>query len=437
MAQADDRPGSAAAPKSSAYLAYVLVLLLAANTLSYADRHLFSILIPAIKADFEIGDALLGFIGGPAFMLSYVLLSVPLAALADRWSRRKVLAISAAVWSAATAMCGWSANAVQLLLARVVVGVGEAGGFPPSQSMIVSLFPPHRRSSALGVLSAGTYIGIVIGLTGGGFLAQAVGWRNTFLILAAPGVLVALLVWLTGPRRAAGANIGAGRTGPTMWQALRRCWSLPAFRLLSVGMGLYNVFGYAGAIWLPSYLMRSHGMTVVEAGLWLGVGAAIGGVLGALSSGVIVDRLTRYDQRWQLRTPAVAMFVSLPLLVAMFLLPSGASMTVGSWTFPVVALLAVLSSYCASIWQAPSFAATATMVAPELRSQAGALLVVVVNVMGSVIGPLVAGAVSEQLTPRLGDEALRYSLLLMTVMILAGGTLFWRAGHHYRIAVSG
>jgi MFS family permease len=201
-------------------------------------------------------------------------------------------------------------------------------------------------------------------------------------------------------------------------------------------MGLYNIFGYAGAIWLPTYLMRSHGMSVTQAGLWLGMGAAAGGVLGALSSGVIVDRLARRDLRWQLRTPAVALFASLPLTVAMFLLPRGAALDMGAWSLPLVAVLAVLSSYCASIWQAPSFAATATMVEPELRSQAGALLVVVVNVMGSVIGPLAAGVVSDLLTPRLGEEALRYSLLVMTVMILAGGTLFWRAGHHYREAIA-
>jgi hypothetical protein len=178
-------------------------------------------------------------------------------------------------------------------------------------------------------------------------------------------------------------------------------------------------------------------MSVVEAGLWLGVGSAIGGVLGALSSGVIVDRLVRHDLRWQLRTPAVAMFVSLPLAVGMFLLPGGASIQLGGGSLPMVAILAVLGAYCSSIWQAPSFAATATMVAPELRSQAGALLVVVVNVMGSVVGPMVAGAVSELLTARFGDEALRYSLLIMTSMIVVGGSLFWRAGHHYRQAVSG
>jgi len=186
---------------SPPYRFYVLMLLLAANTLSYADRHLFSILIPAIKEEFGASDSLMGLIGGPAFILSYVLLSMPLARLADRWSRRRVLALSATLWSLATAACGAAASVTQLALSRVIVGVGEAGGMPPSQSMIADLYDERRRSGALGVLASGTYFGLVLGLLGGAAVASVWGWRAAFFALALPGLPIALLVWLTGPRR--------------------------------------------------------------------------------------------------------------------------------------------------------------------------------------------------------------------------------------------
>jgi len=427
-------PNGADRTSSGAYAVYVLLLLVVANTLSYADRHLFSILIPAIKAEFGLGDALLGFIGGPAFIISYVLLTIPLARLADRWSRRGVLAISAALWSMATAACGLAGNVALLGASRVLVGVGEAGGLPPSQAMVSELFSARVRSTALGVLASATYFGLVLGLTGGAAIASIWGWRAAFFTLALPGIPLALLIWLTGPARAAASDrdpVPSATRGETMWATTRACWSIPSLRLLALGMGVFNIFGYAGAIWMPAYFMRSHGMTVVEAGTWLGIGAAFGGVAGSLASGAIVDALRPRDERWQLRVPALAFLCAFPLSILMLLIPAGTVVAVAGTDVPVVALISTVTSFLASVWAGPSFGAATRLVRPDQRAQAAALLVVVINIMGSACGPLIAGAVSDALAGRFGQEALRYSLLALSFLIAVGGLLFWAASNRY------
>ena len=419
-----------APPSSQPYRFYVLMLLLGANTLSYADRHLFSILIPAIKQEFGSSDSLMGLIGGPAFILSYVLLSMPLARLADRWSRRRVLALAATLWSLATAASGAAASVTQLALSRVMVGVGEAGGMPPAQAMIADLYDERHRSGALGVLASSNYFGLILGLLGGATIASVWGWRAAFFALALPGVPIALLIWLTGPRRVRNPNIEVPR-GDTLATTIRRCWAIPSFRLLALGVGVYNIFGYAGAIWMPAFFMRSHGMTVVEAGAWLSMGAAVGGIAGSMAAGVIVDKLRVRDERWQLRVPAIGYFISFPLFLVMFTLAGGAALTLGEVRIPVVAMLGMVTGFLGSLWAGPSYGAAARLVAPERRAQATALLVVIVNIIGSTLGPLMAGLVSDLLTARFAIEALRLSLLSMSVLVLAGGMLFWRASVHY------
>jgi MFS family permease len=421
------------ARKTPAYRLYILLLLLALNSLSYADRHLFSILIPSIKGEFGISDSLLGLIGGPGFIISYVLCSMPLARLADRWSRRGVLALSATLWSAATAASGLAVNIVHLALARFTVGIGEAGGLPPAQSMLAGLYEEKRRSGVMGVLASGTYFGLVIGLLGGAAIAAQWGWRAAFLTIAIPGFPLALLLWLTGPRRAAqtGEAGSAPADAPGFWTSARMCWNIRSLRLLAIGVGTFNIFGYAGAVWMPAFFMRSHGMSVVEAGAWLGLGAAIGGVTGSMAGGVIVDRLRRHGEQWQLRLPAIAFLLSFPMNLIIFTLPGGTGLTIAGIQVPGVAMLSVVNGFLVAIWAGPSFGAAARLVPPSQRAQATAMLVVIINVIGSTIGPSLGGLVSDLLAGHMGDESLRASLLLMSVLTVAGGLLFWRASTYY------
>ena len=424
-------PQTGEAKGRSAYRVYILLLLLLLNSLSYADRHLFSILIPAVKAEFGVSDSLLGLIGGPGFIVSYVLCSMPLARLADRWSRRGVLAMAATLWSAATAACGAAANVLQLALARFVVGIGEAGGLPPSQSVLASLYGEDRRAAAMGVLASGTYFGLILGLLGGAAIAAEWGWRAAFLTLALPGFPLALLFWFTGPRRQRRKAGQAAPEGPGFWTSVRMFWNIRSLRLMAIGVGTFNIFGYAGAVWMPAYFMRSHGMSVVEAGAWLGLGAAVGGITGSIASGAIVDKLRLRGEQWQLRVPAIAFLLSFPLNVAMFLMPGGAGISAGGMHVPGVALLTTLSGFLAACWAGPSFSAAARLVAPSQRAQATAMLVVIINVIGSMVGPSLGGFVSDLLAGRMGEESLRISLLIMSLLTVAGGLLFWRASIHY------
>ena len=416
---------------SHGYAIGMLLLLLAANTLNAADRHLFPVLMPAIKAEFGASDSILGFIAGPGFILSYVLVSLPLARLADRWSRRGVLALSVTFWSSATALCGLAGNLAQLTIARICVGVGEAGGFPPSQSIVSDLFRANRRSSAMGVLTSGTYLGVLIGMAGGAAIASLWGWQAAFIALAIPGAPIALLIWILGPRRTAATVTPLPKTEHGMLATLRKCWSIRSLRLMAIAMGVFNIFGYAAATWLPTYFMRSHDMSIVEAGLLMGIGSAGGGVAGSFASGWLVDRLGVHDPRWQLRIPALGFLIAYPLMLTMLLLPSGIEIGTGLGQVPAVVLFSVITGFLVSLWAGPSYAAAAGLAPPDHRAQATAMLITITNVIGSTMGPLTAGLVSDALTRAHGIEALRLSLLLMTSFMLIGGLLFWRASNLY------
>jgi MFS family permease len=196
-------------------------------------------------------------------------------------------------------------------------------------------------------------------------------------------------------------------------------------------MGIFNIYGYAGAIWMPAYFMRSHGMSMIQAGSWLGIGAAIGGISGSIASGAMVDALRRRDERWQLRLPALGFLVAFPISVLMLQLPSGAAVLIGSEHIPLVALLSMITSFLASLWAGPAFGAAARLVRRDQRAQATAVLVVIINILGSACGPMIAGFVSQALALRLGDESLRYSLLTLSSLMVVGGLLFLRASTHY------
>ena len=415
--------------RSAAYRWFILVLLLVTNALAYADRHVFSILIPAIKAEFMVSDSVLGLIGGPVFVISFVLFSMPLARLADTWSARGVLAICVGFWSAATAGCGAALNVVQLMIARALVGVGEAGGLPPSQSMLSGIFPDSSRARAMGIFSSATHFGIMLGLVGGALIAASWGWRAAFFTLAAAGIPLAVLIWFVAPRQQ-GPVVTTAPTG-SLFQAAAKCWAIPSYRLLILGVAIFNIFGFGSATWLPTYYIRSHGMSMVEAGAWMGLGSAVGGVAGSFASGFIVDALRPRDLRWQLRLPALGYFICFPLLVLQFLIPGGFAISVGQLNIPVVALVGLGAGFLTAFWAGPAFDAIARLMPPDLRAQAMALLVIVISVIGSGLGPVVAGVVSDVLASTHKAESIRYSLLSLSVLALVAGALIWWGSEHF------
>lgn len=407
------------------YTLLVLGLLITVNTLAYADRNLFSVLIPQIKAEFAVSDAMLGILAGPAFVIPYILFSVPVARLGDRWSKGKALALAATVWGAASAACGAAGQFIHLAIARIFVGVGEAGAMPTSQAIVAELMRPERRSAASGALASCTYLGLIIGIAGGGVIASELGWRAAFVALSLPAIILAPLIWFVGSRGPARTETDYAATseGRSLWASSKAFIAHPVLRSLCLGVGTFHILAYAGTTWIPSYFVRSHGMTLTEAATWLGFSAAIGGFAGSLGGGILADWAGGFGAHWRLRVPAIGQLIAFPVCLVLFLWPGGGEQ-VG---LPFVVI--VLTAYCllSALWAAPAYAAVAELVPEHERAQAIAMLLVGINLIGSIVGPPTAGILSDALTPVMGQEAMRYSLLILAMAAPLGSLWLWKA----------
>ena len=321
-----------------------LALLFLVSFFNYMDRYMLAVLLPAIKADLQLSDTQIGFITGLAFTLFYVTMGIPIARLADRYNRKNIIAIALSFWSAMTALCGVAQNFAQLAVARVLVGVGEAGASPPSHSLIADLFPVEKRARALSVYSLGAPVGILVGFMLGGWITQLYGWRAALFTVGIPGILVALVVYRklhepergaadglaqkseTSPRhagldRASGAADGLPQKTemPPFWFSLKTLMASPTFRHLSVGTGLYTVVWLGVVQWLPSFFTRSFGLEIGAVGTWLAIILSVSQVIGMLLGGWLADRLGATDLRWYVWVPSLAILVSTPMFALTFL----------------------------------------------------------------------------------------------------------------------
>ena len=415
---APDPPAPAA--YSQAYLRYALGLLTVVYVINFVDRQILSILLQSIKVDFQLSDLQLGLLSGTAFGLFYATLGVPIARLADVFSRKSVIAISLTVWSGMTALCGAAPGFGLLLACRVGVGVGEAGGSPPSHSIISDYFPPERRATALGVFSLGVPIGILIGFLAGGWLDQTLGWRQAFVVVGLPGLLLALLVAFTLKEPPRGLSEGLETSGPApgAMDVIRHLWSSRSFRHVSMGSALYAFVGYSVVTWSPAFLIRSHGMETGAIGTWLALIFGIGGGIGVLAGGALADRWAVSEPRGRVWLPALAMLAGFPFAFVIYLTDD-----------TTLALLTMVGpAVFGLMYQAPAFAVTQSLATVNMRATAAAVLLFVINIVGLAIGPALTGALSDLLEPRFGDDSLRYSLLVISMALLWSAFHFWRAG---------
>ena len=415
---------------SNHYRYYVLALLTLGYVFNFVDRQVMTILIEPIKTEFGATDTQMGLLSGLAFALFYATLGIPVARLADRWSRRNVLAISMTTWSAITALCATATGFWHLLLLRIGVGIGEAGGTPPSQSLLADYFPPEKRAFAQGVLATAPNIGILVGLFGGALIAEAYGWRLVFLIFGIPGVLLAVLIQLTikePPKvREAQSQVDQG-----LFSALGRIVRLPSFTHIMVGVGFTGIAGYGLGVWSPSFLVRVHGMSLVDAGLYLGLIGVFGGGFGTIFSGLLVDALARRDARWQLWVPAIGIFIALPTQLAFLLWPVDHRLVVGgAIDIPFALIFMGLSAIFASFWIAPSYAAVQNLVPQYWRTQASALMLLAINLLGMGLGPLLVGLLSDALIGY-GTESVRYALAIGVSFSVVGGIAYIRGSRAY------
>lgn len=416
---------------SPAYRYFVLSVLVLSYVLSFIDRQLMTILLEPIKAEFGASDTAMGFLTGFAFAIFYAVLGIPVARLADRWSRRNVLAISMVIWSAMTAACGMAGSFWQMAVLRVGVGVGEAGGTPPSHSLISSYFPARERSTAMGIYGSGSQIGVLLGMFGGAVIAETMGWRWAFFIFGLPGVLIGLLVFVVvrEPPKA------PAPVSTSMMSDVMSLWQTPAFAIISFATAFTALAGYGMGTWFPSFLIRIHGLTLTEAGLTLGIVGTLGALIGAVSGGILCDRLMKIDSRWQLRVPSIGAGLSVVFLGLFLIWPESQQWRLGEYRVPVAVVFLFFGGIVSSFWIGPTYAAIQTLTPSHLRSQASALLLLLLNLIGMGLGPLVVGALSDLLAPALGAQSIRYAMLISLVTVLIGSTLYWMGGNQYRNAV--
>lgn len=386
----------------------VLGMLLLVYTSSYLDRQILSILLPHIKAEFDVPDTYLGLLTGLAFAVFYTTLGLPLARIADRKPRVNLLAICVGGWSLMTMLCGMASTFMQLLLARIGVGVGEAGCNPCAHSLIADYFPLRNRATALAVYATAVPVGSLLGLMLGGWLGDAFGWRVAFLAVGAPGLVLALLVKLIlkePPRgyadRSTSTSVVADPEQPAWKETFGFLWRTRSFRMLCVTAAADAFVGYGLLLWLPSYLIRSFDLTGAQIGLRLGLMVGIAGLVGTLGAGYLADRLGARDRRFYCWMPAIAACVALVSNIGVYT----------STSLDTTFILLIIPLVVLPASGAPVYAAVQSVVPVHTRAMAAAVLLLVLNLIGLGFGPTFIGFLSDMLTPRYGTEALRMAML--------------------------
>lgn len=385
------REPAAAFSASVSYRYYVVWLLCGVYVINMMDRQLLAILVEPIRTEFALTDAQMGLLTGFAFAAIYTVLGIPLARIADRYHRVNLIAISIVVWSAFTALTGYAKSFAHLLIARIGVGIGEAGCNPAAYSLIGDYFESKRRATALGIYQAGAFGGSFLGMLLAGWIAQNHGWRTAFFVVGVPGLLVALLLkWtLREPPRGFSDEAKVVQDPPPAKTVLLSLLSKSSFRHLSFAAALHNFAIYGAGNFYAAFLMRTHGMNVAEIGFKLGLITVVGGVTGTYVGGWLSDRYAhlRDDARYYLWVPALSLIVGFPLFEwAMF---------AGDQSFLMFLLL--LSTFCSAAYLAPNITAMYRLVGVRERALASALLLFILNLIGLGFGPLLVGLLSDAL----------------------------------------
>lgn len=400
-----------------AVAAYALTLLFFVSLFNYMDRMVLAVLVEPIKAELGLSDSQLGLLTGFAFAALYATLGIPLARLADRKSRVVILSACLVLWSAMTAATGLARNFWQLFAIRMGVGVGEAGCVPSAHSMIGDLFPPEKRAFAISVFQAGGLAGLSGGLMLTGILADQIGWRLALCVVGLPGALLGVIILLTLKEPARRTTPQASATGESALAVIKILLKRKALFHLTLGLSVGSFATYGLTQWIPAFFIRSHGLSLTQIGVWSGLAAGIGGILGVLAGGATAVKLLPRDRRWELWVPALAYAGSAPFYLAVFLWPS-----------PYVAIaIKVVATFIAASGGGVALSAIQSFAEPNRRATAVSLVLFLSSLLGLGAGPFAVGLVSDLLEPRLGAESLRYALVIST------GALIW-AGAHFAMA---
>jgi predicted MFS family arabinose efflux permease len=411
MTNRAERPG---------YPALVLTMLLVVYTFNFLDRQILGILAKPIQASLHLSDAQFGAIGGTAFAILYSVLGVPLALLADRVGKTRVIAGSLVVWSGFTALCGTATGFWSLFLARLGVGVGEAGGVAPSYALIADYFPVERRARALAIYSMGIPIGLGSGVLLGAYIAALVDWQTAFLTVGVAGILVApVFLWLVRdrPRPAPVAEADAVPVLAVIPILARK----PAYWLLSIGAGCSSMAGYGLALWVPKIIAVHYGWTsnhdLIKVGQFMGSLLLIGGTTGIFLGGVFADRLGTVDRAWYARLPAIAWLITAPTFMLGLFTP-----------YPMFAwFLLLIPNALNTLWLGPIVTAAQHLAPSRMRASASGSFLLVNNLLGLGLGPLLMGTLSDALKASYGADSLRYAAIIGVSLYLVAALLAFLA----------
>jgi MFS family permease len=420
-----ERPDASAAPftrpaqASQAYRAYVLAMLVLVYTFNFIDRQIVAILAVPIKAELHLSDSQLGLMGGLAFALLYTTLGIPIARLADRGSRTWIMTGALALWSAMSAACGLAHSFVQLFLARLGVGIGEAGGVAPAYSLICDFFPQHQRARALGAYSFGIPLGSAAGVIIGGVIASQVSWRVAFFAVGLAGLLIAPLFRLTVREPPRGAFDGSSAPPPqssfvSVVRVLRRKRS---FWALALGGAASSMMGYGMFFWAPSFMVRSFGLGVLQASLGFGAIVLIGGVIGIWLGGAAADRFGGRRKAAYALVPAIAFVATTPFYVAGVL----------STTLWIAVALLLVPTALGLAWLGPVLSAVQHIVPHNMRVTASAIFLFINNLIGIGLGLPLIGGLSDAMHVRFGSESLRYAIVAGSGFYLIAAGFLWLA----------
>ncbi len=403
---------------SKPYSYYVLAVLGLTYAFSFMDRQIVSILLGDLKAEFELNDTQLGLLSGLAFALFYSFLAIPIARLADRTHRINIISIAVALWSIVTALCAFVGNFTQLFIARIGVGVGEAGGLSPAHSVIADYFDERQRSLAISIFSLGAAFGAMLGMAAGGYIAQHFGWRMAFLAAGLPGIALALVVKFTVREPERGGMDAtprqARRTEPFA-KAVRSLVRNRAYRGVYVAHTLVVFTGYAIATWLPQLMLRNYEVSQAEVGGIIGVAYFLGVAGGMFSGGLLATYFMQFDARWQLRLPVIGLVLALPIY--WFALNAG--------DFHTAAILFGAGLFFFNMQHGPSLAVVQSAVEPHQRATAAALNFFASNLFGLALGPLAVGWISDTMAPTYGDASLTIAIGASMIVSVPGIFIFF------------
>ncbi len=415
--------GDPAAPVRAGRSPYVaLFALTLVFILANIDRNILAILLEDVRAEFQLKDWQLGVLSGLAFSLIYGIGGLFVSFLADRGGRSIIVAVSLGVWSVMTMLCGAATSFFTLALARAGVGLGESGCSPPAHSLIAELFKPERRAFAMGIYAAGASVGLTLSYIVGGWLGETYGWRMTFVIVGVVGIPLALAVpfLIPEPRRRADREPPKHGLKAALAITAGEVWRTRSLRHLYIAASLAAGVSAASIMFIPAFLMRTHGLSQTETGLTLGLFTGIIGSAGIIMGGWMTDRLAHRDERWRLWLPGLAKVLPLPFLAAFFL--------IDDITIALVAY--AIPAFLSGMWLGPTYAMVQTLVAPDRRAMAAAFLLLIYNLLGFSLGPVLIGALSDILRETTGADSLRLALLCLTPFSIWTGIHYWLAARH-------